>query len=93
MTRPLGDWVLMGYLVVEFLIRNFAVASKAISEGCQHPIPRLKKDKVKRGYAHHGKTENLGVWKTVVAKTKDEWTFIHISFPSEDPSDSDVEIV
>jgi len=59
MTRPLGDWVLMEYLVHrwwKFLIRNiFAVAPEARSEGCQHPIPRLKKgDKVKRGYAHHG---------------------------------------
>ena len=32
------------------------------------------------------------IW-TVVAKTKDEWTFIHISFPSEDSSDSDLDVV
>ena len=47
----------------------------------QHDVPRLKKDKVKRGFAHIGKMENLGVWATVIAKPKDEWTFVHISFP------------
>jgi len=36
----------------------FAVAPEARSEDYQHPIPRLKKDKEKRGYVHHGKTEN-----------------------------------
>jgi hypothetical protein len=51
-------------------------------EDCENPPPRLKKDKVKRGYAHNGRKENMGVWTTVVAETKDDWTFIHISFPS-----------
>src|SRR5258706_2637881 len=83
-----------GASVVEVLRPELlAVAPEARSEGYQHPIPRLKKDKVKRGYAHHGKTENLGVWRAVVAKTKDEWTFVHISFPSEDHSDSDLDVV
>jgi len=90
----LGPDGVFGASVVEFLIRNFAVASEARSEGCQHPIPRLKKDQVKRGYAHHGKTENLrGLEDCCGANTKDEWTFIRISFPSEDPSDSDVDVV
>jgi len=35
----------------------FAVAPEARSEGYQHPIPRLKKDNVKKGYAHHWKAE------------------------------------
>ena len=64
----------------------FAIAPEARSEDYRHPIPRLRKDKVNRGYAHHGKT-------TVMAKTKNEWTFVHISFPSEDPSDSDLDLV
>jgi len=78
-TGGLGPDGVFGASVVEVLKPEyFAAAPEARSEGCQHPIPRLKKDKVKRGYVHHGKTENLGVWRTVVAKTKDEWTFIHI---------------
>jgi len=79
-------------VVVEVLKPEFfAVAPEARSEGYQHPIPRLKKDKVKRGYAHHGKTENLGLEDCC---GQDQlWTFVHISFPSEDPSDSDLDVV
>ena len=29
------------------------------------------------------RTENLGVWEDFVAKTKDEWTFVHNSFHGE----------
>ena len=43
-TGGLGPDGVFGASVVEFLIRNFAVASEARSEGCQHPIPRLKKE-------------------------------------------------
>ena len=71
----------------------FIVAPEERSEHYQHPIPRLKKDKVKRGYAHYGKAENLGVWTTVMARTKDEWTFVHISFLLDNPPDSDLDVV
>ena len=43
----------------------FFATPEARSEHYQHPIPPA---------------ENLGVW-TIVARTKDEWTFVHISFP------------
>ena len=65
----------------------------ADSEYYQHPIPRLKKDKVKRGYAHYGKAENLGVWTTVMARTNDEWTFVHISFLLDNSSDQDLDAI
>ena len=45
-------------------------------EGYRHPIPRLKKDKVKRGDAHQGRRRTCSG-----------------SFPSEDPSDSDLDVV
>ena len=71
-----------GASVVEVLKPEFfIVAPEEIFEHYQHPIPRLKKDKVKRCYAHHGKAENLGVWTTVMARTKNDWTLVHISFP------------
>jgi len=93
-TGELGSDRVFSASVVEVLKPEFFnVASETRSEDYQHPIPRLKKDKVKRGYAHHGKPENLGVWRTVMAKTKDEWTFVHITFPSEDHSDSDLDVV
>ena len=45
-----------GTSVVEVLKPEFfIVAPEERSERYQHPIPRLKKDKVKRCYAHHGK--------------------------------------
>lgn len=92
-TGELGSDGAFGASVVEVLKPEFfTVASETRSEGYQHPISRLKKDKVKRGYAHHGRPENLGVWTTVMAKTKDAWTFVHISFPSEDLSDSDLDV-
>jgi len=75
---------------VRFLSQKKFTVSEKRSEDYPHPIPRLKKGKVKRGYVHHGKPENLGVWKIAMAKTKDEWTFVHTTFPSEDPSDSDL---
>ena len=71
----------------------FIVASEERSEHYQHQIPRLKEDKVNRGYAHHRKAENLGVWTTIIARTKDEWTFVHISFPLDNSSDSDLDII
>jgi len=71
---------LSGASVVEVLKPEFfVVAPGTRTEDYQHPPPRLKKDKVKRGYAHNGKAENLGIWTTVMSKTKDEWAFIHIS--------------
>ena len=80
--------------VVEVLKPEFfIVAPEERSEHYQHLIPRLKKDKVKRGYAHYGKAENLGVWTTVMARTKDEWTFVHISFPLDDSSNLDLDVV
>ena len=79
-TRTTGG--VFGASVVEVLKLEFFIAApEERFEHYQHPIPRLKKDKVKRGYAHHGKAENLGVWTTVVARTKDEWAFVHVSFP------------
>jgi len=51
-TGGLGPDGIFGASAVEFLNPEFfAVAPGARSEGYQHPIPRLKKDKVKRGYA------------------------------------------
>ena len=83
-----------GALVVEVLKpKFFIVAPEERSEYYQHPIPRLKKDEVKRCYAHHGKAENLGVWTTVMARTKNDWTFVHISFPLDNSSDLDVGII
>jgi len=52
----------------------------------ENPPPRLKKDKLKREReAMHiiGGRRNMGAWTAVVAETKDDWTFIPISFPSD----------
>jgi len=60
-TGGLGPDGVFGASVVEVLKPEFfAVAPEARSEGYQHQIPRLKKDKVKWGYAHHGKTRIWG---------------------------------
>ena len=83
-----------GASVVEVLKPEFfIVAPEERSEHYQHPIPRLKKDKVKRCCAHRGKAENSGVWTTVMARTKNGWTLVHISFPLDNSSGLDVGII
>ena len=76
----------------------FIVAPEEGSEHYQHPVPQLKEGKVKRCYAHHGKAENIygclmGVWTAVMARTKNDWTFVHIFFPVGNSSGSDVGII
>jgi hypothetical protein len=79
-----------GASVVEVLKPEFFnVKFDTRTEYYQHPPYRLKKDKVKRGYTYSGKVEKLDIWTTVMSKTKEEWIFIHISFPTEASLDSE----
>jgi len=82
-TGVLGPGGVFGASVVEVLKPEFfAVAPEARFEGYQHPIPRLKKDKVKRGWAIRimgRRRTQLGVWR-IVAKARDEWTDIRSHF-------------